>query len=398
MLINWHEAGIRAIQGEETPTIPWIPRMDLWYIALRERGTLPGGLEDANVVDIAQYFGFGTHAVRADYTRPRDRDANMFRGLGYENHPDYPFRIELSSLPVDYSIEGEHTRTVVETPEGVVDFHLRYSASMRADGISQPFKLSYPVEELADLDAVASLFEHLEVIPAPDAYRNFHDRVGTSGLAVAHGSIAASPFHLLLHELMPMDRFFFWYHDHYDALKRFEERVKPFFERLIDAVAASGAEVALWGTNFDRDLTWPPFFAEDIAPWLMRVRDRFHEQGLKMLCHTDGENSGLFDSYRPVGFDVAESVCTAPMTELDLLTQRRGYGDEVTVWGGIPSVMLLADSTDRDTFEAYLARLGTELGELAPARSQLIIGVSDNVPPDCDLGRLRRVGEWIATV
>lgn len=387
---------LRAVRGEPCENIPWAPRMDLWYIALRERGELPAGLENADIVDIAAHFGFNCHAVRADYTRKWSPEARMYRGLGFENHPDFPFRLELEGLPCDFSVDGEETTLTVETSAGTLSDRVRYSYEMRKRGISQPFKLKYPVEELEDLDRAAELFEHLHIIPDPQAYRRFHDRVGETGFAVAQGCNVAAPIHLLLHDLMPMDRFFFWYYDHYDALKRFEDRLTPFFEDLLEVVAGCSAEAVYWGANYDRDLTWPLFFERDIAPWLNQARVRLHQSGKMLVCHPDGESSGLFDSYKLGRFDVAESVCAAPMTELDLISQRRGFGDEVTMWGGIPSILLLPGSTDTAEFESYLEKLESEMDELAPGRSRLILGVSDNVPPDCDLGRLEAVGAWAA--
>jgi hypothetical protein len=64
----------------------------------------------------------------------------------------------------------------------------------------------------------------------------------------------------------------------------------------------------------------------------------------------------------------------------------------ITVWGGMPSVALLPDSMDDAAFEAYLDRAFGELG----AGDHLILGVSDNVPPDADLERLARIGERCA--
>jgi hypothetical protein len=197
---------------------------------------------------------------------------------------------------------------------------------------------------------------------------------------------------------MPMDRFFFWYHDRYRELKEFEDRMTPFFDSLINAVCDSGADIALWGANFDRDLTWPPFFDRDIAPWLRKVKKQFHEAEMMLLCHTDGENAKLFDSYGKVGFDVVESVCTAPMTELTLIEQRKGWGDEVAIWGGIPSVLLLPDSVSDEAFVSYLSHLEREIYVLAPKASRLIFGVSDNVPPDADMDRLNRIGEWVSSI
>ena len=87
---------------------------------------------------------------------------------------------------------------------------------------------------------------------------------------------------------MPMDRFFFWYYDHYDTLKHFEERLTPFFDNLLEVVSGCSAETVYWGANYGRDLTWPPFSERDIAPWLNRVRDSLHQSGKKLVCHPDG--------------------------------------------------------------------------------------------------------------
>ena len=65
------------------------------------------------------------------------------------------------------------------------------------------------------------------------------------------------------------------------------------FMMMLDVLAESDAEVIFWGANYDQDLTWPPFFAEEIAPWLKMVSDRLHDAGKLLLTHTDGENKNL---------------------------------------------------------------------------------------------------------
>ncbi|MFH1566613.1 MAG: uroporphyrinogen decarboxylase family protein, partial [Gemmatimonadota bacterium] len=144
----------------------------------------------------------------------------------------------------------------------------------------------------------------------------------------------------------------------------------------------------------DRDLTWPPFFREQIAPWLRRVADRLHRAGKRLLTHTDGENEGLLPLYTECRFDVAESVCPAPMTRLTLRQLREGFGRGIAVWGGVPSVALLPESMDDAAFEAYVDQLFEQIGD----GRHLILGVSDNVPPDADLERLARIGQRCAAL
>jgi uroporphyrinogen-III decarboxylase len=365
--------------------------MDLWCIAQRARGTLPREFTGLNTAEIADVLGVACHSVRADYTLARQPGDLALRGLGFDNHPDYPFRVEMRQLPVKFSHEAGQMRTTIRTPAGELMIHLELTATMAREGISLPFVRSYPIRTADDFEAVAQVFEHIEVVPTPAAYAAYRRRIGERGLAVAAGPIAASPMHLLLHELMPMDQFFYFYSDARDTLRRLADRFVPFFEAMLDALVKCDAEVVFWGANYDEGLTWPPFFAEEIAPWLKRVGERLRAAGKFLLTHTDGENQNLLRHYPACGFDVAESVCPAPMTKCTLAEIRAGMGPEVTVWGGIPSVALLNDNMSDAAFEAYFDRVFAGLG----SGRRLIFGVSDNVPPDASLARLERIKERI---
>jgi uroporphyrinogen-III decarboxylase len=389
--MTFRQGMLAAIAGQPIDQLPWAPRMDLWCIAMRARGELPPRFQGLNTAQIARELGVACHAVRADYTLSRPPEDLALRGLGIDNHPDYPYRVELRGLKVEFQHDQENLWTTIHTPAGEVPIRLYQSAQMARDGISLPFVKSYPVRSAADLEAVGQIFEHLEVVPTPQAYAAFHERVGEQGLAVASGPGAASPVHLMLHDLMPMDQFFYFYHDDRQAMERLAARMTPVFEAMIEALAVCSAEVVLWGANYDQDLTWPAFFEAEIAPWLKQVGTRLHQEGKYLLTHTDGENEALLPLYPPCNFDVAESVCPAPMTRCTLAQVRAGMGPKTTVWGGIPSVALLEESMREAQFEAYLDQVFGELG----TGERLILGVSDNVPPSASLGRLERIRERV---
>ena len=384
------ERMLAAIRGEPTDALPWAPRMDLWCIALRARGTLPEQFAGLNTLEIAETLDVACHSVRADYTLPRDPHELILRGLGIDNHPDYPYRVELHDFPVTFSHDDESVHTVIETPAGEITLHLRQTKEMTREGISLPFVKSYAIQSPDDFEAIAQIFEHLQVIPTPEKYAAYQQRIGDRGLAIAGGSIGASPVHLILHDLVAMDRFFYLYADEQDAMRQLGERMAPFFEQALDAIVGCSAEVVFWGGNYDQDLTWPPFFEQEIAPWLKHVGERAHEAGKFLLTHTDGENRDLLPLYPACGFDVAESVCPQPMTQCTLEEVRRGMGGKTTVWG-IPAVALLDDSMDDPTFEAYMDDLFDSLG----AGDHLILGVSDNVPPDANLDRMEQIKQRV---
>lgn len=388
--MNYRERMLATIRGEPTDEIPWAPRMDLWIISLRARGKLPKRFIGLNTVEVSEVLDVACHAVGADFTLPHARDIRL-RALGIDNHPDFPYRIELRDFPIESSDDGQDLRTLIHTLAGDIFTHLHRDAEMARRGISLPFVRSFAIESIDDFEPVAQIFEHLEVIPTPEGYAAFRKRVGERGLAVARGPVGASPIHLILHELVSPEQFFYLYHDQPEALHELAQRMEPLFGAWLDALIGCEAEVVFWGANYDQDLTWPPFFQKEIVPWLQKVSDRLHAAGKLLLTHTDGENLGLLPYYSSCRFDVGESVCPAPMTQCTLAEIRAGMGPNTTVWGGIPSVALLEDSMDDAIFERYLDQVFAELG----GGDHLIFGVSDNVPPDASLDRLERIKERI---
>jgi len=383
---------LAAIRGEPTDEIPWAPRLDLWCMAQRARNTLPERLNGLNIAEIAEAFGVGCHSHRADFTLPRKPEDFVLRGLGLENHADFPFRLELRGLPFEFQHEGDALRTRFRTSAGEIRTEMLLTDRMRRNGITQPFPEHFPIDSPDDFEAMAEIFEHIEVIPTPENYAEFHRRIGERGIATAHGNITASPMHMIFHELISQENFIYLYMDEErEQLIELAKRMEPFWEKMLDAVLACKAEVVYWGGNYDDNITWPAFFEEEIAPWLKKAADRLHAAGKFLLTHTDGENERLLPLYRQCEFDVADSVCPKPMTRCTLKELREGMGPDVTVWGGLCTVAFLDDSMSDASFEAFLDQTFSELG----TGNRLILGVSDNVPPDANLSRLECVKERI---
>jgi len=386
------ERMLRAIRGEPTDLIPWAPRMDLWAIANRARGTLPPELVGLDLPGISDAFGLGYRVVQADfYTQWWTTEDLALLGLGIENRPDFPFRVEVADLPLDVQVAGHTYRTTVATPAGPLVTEFMLTDEMVRDGAYSPYASRRAIQSPDDLERVAQVFEHLHVVPTPEGFAAYRERTGDRGLAVAQGVIGASPIHLVQHDLMELDSFIYLYHDDPDALHQLAARMEPFFESALEAVLASEVEIFLWGANYDQSVTWPDFFRDEIAPWLRRTSDRAHESGKLLLTHADGENQALLPFYPGCGIDVAESVCTRPMVRNSLAEVRAGFGPGTTIWGGLPSVALLDSVMDDAAFETFLDGVFDELG----TGERLILGVSDNVPPDANLARLNMIADRI---
>ena len=153
--------------------------------------------------------------------------------------------------------------------------------------------------------------------------------------------------------------------------------------------ASSPGEVVMFGANTDETVTYPPFYEEHIMPWIARFSDLAHKNGKYVLIHADGENQSLFALYHQSGIDILEAVATSPMTKSDI-HEVFEKTDGMTVFGGIPSVMLMPEYNEKD-FERFMETTLDAIG----GRSRFILGVSDTTPPDAEFERLIRIRDMI---
>jgi len=387
--MTYREKMLAALEGRPTDGIPFVPRLDLWYAANRYNGTLPEKYRKATLPQILEDLDVGWHTVSADRFDYDDSLDIVDRALGIwrvRTKPHYP---KFREVKRNIAYEGDTTTVEYLTPFGPVRTKTLYDESMRQAGISLSHVSEHAIKGVADYEAVGYLFEQAEVHPNYEGIVRLREAVGDRGLIVATASMGASAMHHILHELMPYDRFFFDYHDHPEELARLAERMTPYIERVIDVAIASPADIIQSGTNYDTQITWPPFFEKHILPAVAATADKCHAAGKFLLNHTDGENRGLLPFYLAGHIDIADAICPAPMTSLTLGEIRAAFAGRITIWGGIPSVAVLEDSMSDDEFDAYLDDLFVQMG----TGDHLILSIADTAPPAMKFSRLERIAK-----
>jgi hypothetical protein len=385
---------LAAVRGEIPDRLPWVPRLEFWYRARQRAGTLPSELRSLNLIELADRLGVGAYAVVPDFTDcPRETDM-LDRALGIYNLPVLPYRVSLEEA--DRRVLRRDHETVVEyhTPVGAIRTATVFTDEMLEAGVSVSHIKEHAIREPRDFEVVGYIFSHLKVEPQVQGYLALRERVGDRGLAVAWLSPAACPMHHIMKEFMPIEQFYYTLHDCPAELQRLAEQMEPFYQRIREIGADSPAEVVLYGANYDDMLTPPPFFQKYILPPLRQYAEVLHAKGKYLMTHTDGENRRLLPLYLEAGFDIADSVCPYPMTACPLEEIREAFADRITIWGGIPSVLLCPTSTSDEQFRAFI----DQLVERYARQSHLILGVSDMVTADADWERLRYITEKVASI
>jgi methylmalonyl-CoA mutase cobalamin-binding domain/chain len=384
---------LAALRGEMVDRLPYVPRLDLWYLANSTAGTLPKQYVDTPMNEIARAEGWAFHhRFCDDQLDPAYQPQYLHRGINIFYSRDTVFDVVLpKDVEVKVHRDGPRTRVEYHTPLGMVSTTTHYDVDSQRHGITIPALVEHLIKTPADYAPAGYLFEHMDVAANFERFRRWTaDDMGENGQPIAIGSLDASPFHLIQRDLSNATQFFIHYKDHYREMRGLAERIAPLMDKQLEILCQSPAEVVWWGANFDDMLTFPPYFAQEIAPWIRKAATRLGAAGKLVLCHTDGENRGLMDLIRDSGMHIAESFCPAPMTKVTLAEYYRHWSGNLTLFGGIPSTVVMPGTSEAD-FETYMDEL---FRAVAPGQ-RIVIGVADEVPPSAVFSRLQRIGERI---
>jgi hypothetical protein len=386
------ERMLKAARGEWPDQLPWVPRIDLWHNSNSLRGTLPSRYRrDATLDEIADDLGGGWHKLVPEFLKLRTPDDDVDRGLGIFRLRGMPYRAELTGVEREVKREGDTTRVTYHTAAGSVSYASVYTEEMRRNGVSITWITEHVIKAPKDYKVVGHIFRNIRIHPDYDNYLEFQRRVGDKGFAPAFGNSGAGPMQHIMRDFLDATKFYMEMYDHPRELKALCEDMEPFFDQMFKVLADCPAEVVFFGANYDEMITYPPFFKEHILPYLQKFADLLHSKGKLLVCHCDGENQGLLDLMAESGMDIAEAICPQPMTKVSVTDVKRAFKGKITIFGGIPSVVLLENSMSDEEFERYLKRL---FQEIAPG-DRFILGVSDTTPPDAKFERLFRITDMV---
>ena len=383
---------IKAIRGEMPDRLPFAPRLDLWYTANVQAGTLPEKHKNRTFDEIARAEGWALHKINPEYQKNRKPEDNLHWALGILSYKESVFGFQ---FPPDVEQEVKKTagRTQItyHTPVGSVSTTTVYTEEMRKAGVSNFWVEEHVLKEAKDYRPVGYIFENLKLYRDDRDFLRWKAEIGEDGVPFTLAGRAASPMHHIQKYFVDATDFYFHYHDYEKEIRALAESMGGFFDQIIQLIGDSPAEVVYWGANFDDMITYPALFEKDIVPWIRKAADILGRKGKFVSCHCDGENLGLLDLIRDSGMHIAEAITPAPMTKVPIEEYYRRWSGKLTLFGGIPSILLLRESVSDEEFEAYLGHL---FKAVAPGK-RMILGIADSTPPNAVFERLVRIGEKV---
>lgn len=352
------------MDGRPPDQIPWIPRMQIWHTARTKTDTLPERFRGMGLREVERALGLGTPA----------REGRVFREI-LEG-------VEVVLRQVDGDLVQEF-----RTPVGTVASRVRHSEELDRLGI-QGMEVEHVIKGPEDYRVVEYMLERIRYEPCYDEYLSYEAEVGEDGVPlVAAGDC---PFHHFLQKLAGYQMGYYHLYDYPGQVNHLLGLMRERDREVWDIVAKSPARLILHGLHFDSAMTPPPMFQKYITPYYLEFSDLLHRHGKTLCMHADADSQLILQNIRVSGFDMAETFTTDPMVNCTLEEARAEWGDEVIIWGGVPSV-ILEPTVSEEEFEAYMRRV---FRVVAPGDA-FILGVADNVMPTAMVERIERITKMV---
>jgi len=208
------------------------------------------------------------------------------------------------------------------------------------------FPVDGPIRTLEDLDRYQPPDPH-----APGRYESLKRLVarykGKLAVGVHLNDVFSIPRYLLGFERLMM------------AVVEEPELVRRLVDLSVEMNLAMAREVARCGADFvftgddyastERPFMSPRSFGEQFLPGLKRVIAGFHEAGLPVIKHTDGNIRPLLEMILGTGIDCLDPI--DPIAGMDIAWMKTRYGDRIALKGNVDCAHTLTFGSERQIVE-----------------------------------------------
>ena len=126
------------------------------------------------------------------------------------------------------------------------------------------------------------------------------------------------------------------------------------------------------------------------TPYYKRRVAQLHAVKKRIFVHIDGTLRGVLPLMGATGVDCAQSVTPAPVGDVPVERLREMAGPDIILWGGLPGVYFSSLYPEKSLRDMALDVIKHHL-----QGHKFIMGVSDQVPPDGDIRRVKMVTDLV---
>ncbi len=348
----------KIFQGDPNAKVVWQPRIEHWFNMNRKRGTLPEQFKDSDIFEVY-----------------KDLDASV----RYITEAEPVRRVDTKDVTIAREMRDGATIITWKTPLG----ELR---RVDASTIDSWLTTEFPVKNVDDLKIATYVWEATDYEPDFQAYQSELDRMGSRAMPTV--IVPRVNVMRLFLEFSGFEEGIFAMQDHPREVRDFFAAVDASDQRYIRAVLQTPAEFINFGDNIHCDLLPPPFLKEFAIPAYDARHGLLHAAGKFTFSHWDGDVASIIPYARETKLDGIEAITFEPMGDATMEMIEEHMGNDLVLIDGICATSFLP-FVSMDEFEQEVHEI---IDRLHP---HLILGVSDEPPPDAQYEKLKRVTEIV---
>jgi len=349
----------------------WQPRIDYWYEVNKQRGTLPPQLVGCDQPAVYDYCHASMRYPFNCFGSPSGCAAPL--GVRYPGVEIVETRPSADRLKIEYV-----------TPRGTLTQVVHYEEWGLSSALAE-----YPLKTPDDFAAYEYMLEHEEWYWDADIYQRCLAWVGDRG--APNYFARRSPLQGLFVELMGFEAGVYLMRDHPAVLQRYIEARTAADEAMYAVICAHATPVFNFGENIDAHMDPPPIWRKHVRPYLARRVEQLRSAGIVTSVHVDGSMKRLVGDLRECPTDIIEACTPLPQGDVTLEEMRSALSPNHILMDGIPALYFLPLYPVEDLIACV-----RDLVRLFYPR--LILGISDELPPNADIERVRLVGELVQTL
>ncbi len=354
---GYGERTLAIFRGQDPGGVLWQPRLDYWYGVNRRRGTLPHPLRQASLLEVYDYC----HA------------SVRYFGCGLE------VRYRNADVAEEWE-DGRTLRRTWSTPLGRLTERIRYD-DWGLSGYHVEHKLKGP----HDFRILEYLLQAEQWVWDQQVYEREVADMGERGAPQFY--FRRSPIQGLFVEHMGFETTVYALHDHPEVVGHYVEVASAADDALYDLLCQCPVQILNLGENIDAHMNPPPIWRRHLLPYYQKRCAQLHAAGKFVHIHIDGAMRPLLSELVDGPWDGIEAATPLPQGDVTLEEIKAAVGDRVLL-DGIPAIGFLPSYP----YEALLACVKRVVDLFHP---RLVLGISDELPPDGDIERVRRIGELV---
>ena len=344
--------------GKDPGMILWQPRIDFWYSVNKVRGTLPEHMKDFSLLDLYDYC----HASIRYFVDPLR--------VQYSNH------VQITRQDLD----EKFYRLTWETPVGSLTEVLHYD-----DYRLSAYNSEYRLKTADDFRILEYIRQNETWYWDQESYVRDINRIGRLGMAQFY--FRRSPVQGLFIENMGFGNAILFMHDYPDVVERYIEVCTEADEGMYAVLCKSPTPMMNFGENIDAYMDPPTIWRKHLIQYYRRRDAQLKAAGKFTHIHIDGAMKRLLHEINESPFDGIEACTPLPQGDVTIAEIKMALGDKVLL-DGIPAVYFM----DTFSFEDIRSCVGELVDTFYP---RLVLGISDELPPNADIERVRMVGEML---